>query len=141
VGQVDDPGEIELTLEPRTDHYDPHDDRWRAEVSDLLSGLDREVGGVRQERSPVTGAKGGVEAVIVALGSAGAFTATVEYLRAWLGRDRTRSLEISWSVDGQEQSVSVRGEAIDQSALQQLAGAVATRIGGVEWAAGGTEPS
>ena len=136
-----DDGHLELRIDPRTDYYAADDERWRAEVSQLLSGLDQQVGGVRRERSPVAGTKGGLESVILALGTAGAFTATVEYLRAWLGRDRTRTLEISWTVDGQEQSVSIRGEAIDQSALQQLAGAAAMRIGGVQWATGATEPS
>ncbi len=134
-------GEFEFQVKPKTEYYRADDDRWRVEVSQLIDGLDQEVGGVRQEQNPVAGKKGGLESVIVALGSAGAFTAAVEYFRAWLGRDRTRSMEITWMVNGQEQRVTIRGEAIDQSALRDLAGAAAMQIGGVQWPRGATEPS
>jgi Effector Associated Constant Component 1 len=132
---------LELILEPRSDRYDPDDERWRDQVRDLYAGLRDEVGGVRRERVPMEGTKGGLEAVILALGSAGVFTATVEYLRAWLGRDRTRTLEVSWTVDGRTQTVSVRGEAIDQSALRTIAEAAAARIGGEPWPTPPTKPS
>jgi len=132
---------LDLVIQPRTDRYDPDDDRWQGQVADLYADLRREVGGVRRKRAQVEGTKGGVDTVILALGSAGAFTATVEYLRAWLGRDRSRSLEVTWTADGREQKVSVRGEAIDQSALRTIAEAAASRIGEESWPMPPTGPS
>lgn len=119
---------FEFSLAPQTARYDPEDDRWRQQVTEFLVGLQQEVGGVRRDRIASAGAKGGAESIIVALGSAGAFTAALEFVRAWLGRDRTRSLQISWSAEGGSRTVSVSGDAIDVEALRDLAQAVATRI-------------
>ena len=48
------------------------------------------------------GTKGGADQVIVALGSAGSFTAVVDCLRAWLGRDRDRRIDVRWVENGAE---------------------------------------
>lgn len=84
----------ELVLEARTDKYDPQDDRWHDQVAELLSELNRGGGKVRQESESVAGKKGDVSTIILALGSAGAITAAVEIVRAWLARDQTRSLRV-----------------------------------------------
>ena len=128
-------------LEPRTDRFDPDDDRWRSQVSDLVNGLDAEVGGIRREAERVAGAKGAVDTVILALGSAGAFTTAVEFLRAWLHRDRTRRLDLSWEVDGRTERVTVSGNAVDLTALNRVAEAFADRIGERPWPSPPTEPS
>ena len=120
---------LELVIEPRSDRYDADDDRWREQASDFFATLDKEVGDVRRETTPVEGTKGGLSSVILALGSAGAFTVSLDFFRAWLGRDRTRRLDISWTVDGKEERVSVTGDAIDTGALDKLAEAAAKRIG------------
>ncbi len=132
---------FEVIIQPRTDRYDAHDERWRGQVSQFYESLDQEVGGLRRETSAVEGTKGGVETVILALGSAGAFTMAIEFFRAWLKRDRTRKLEISWSVDGKESRVTVCGDEIDLSAVQTVAEAAAGRIGGGPWPKPTTEPS
>lgn len=132
---------LELVIEARTDRYDHTDDRWRDQVSQLHTSLRGEVGGLRRERSAVPGTKGTVETVILALGSAGAFTAAIECFRAWLGRDRTRSLEISWWGDGRQERVVIQGEAIDTAALQTVAEAVSRRLGEPGWPSAAIEPS
>ncbi len=120
--------EFELRIEPGTSRFDPDDDRWRAQVSQLYSGLGDEVGGIRRDDVSVPGTKGEISNVILSLGSAGAFTAMAEYLRAWLGRDKSRSLDVSWTVDGEEHSVSIRGESMDNASFQALAAAAAARL-------------
>jgi len=132
---------LELVVEPRSERFDPDDDRWRGAVRDLWSGLDAEVGGLRRERERVEGTKGAVDTVILALGSAGAFTAAVEFLRAWLSRDRSRRLDVSWEADGRTERVTVTGEAIDNAAVDRIAEAVAARIGERPWPSSGTGPS
>jgi len=130
---------FELALEPRTDRYEPEDERWREQVSLLLHELQREVGGVTRRHEPVAGTKGGADVVILALGSAGAFTATLEMVRAWLGRDRSRKLDISYTVDDRTETVSIVGDAIDKEAMAKITDAVAARLGNAPWT--GTAPS
>jgi membrane-associated two-gene conflict system component 1 (EACC1) len=117
-GQAD---ALELTLSTCSDRFDNDDDRWLAQESDLLESLRREVGGVRRDMVAVPGHKGLVESVILALGTAGAFTAAVDCLRAWLRRDRTRRVELSWTVDGREERIVLQGTAIDDDTFGRLA--------------------
>ncbi len=99
----------------------------------MAVALQQEVGGVRREIRPGQGTKGGPESLILALGSAGAFTAAVQFFRAWLGRDRTRRLDITWTDGDGVQRITVSGDAIDDNAIAILAAAAANRIGGAGW--------
>ncbi len=119
---------FELRIEPATDRFDPDDDRWRSQVSQLYAGLDDEVGGIRREHVSVPGSKGEIANVIIAIGSAGGFTAMAEYLRAWLGRDKSRSLDVTWSEGDKQHTVSIRGDGMDNASFQALAEAAAGRL-------------
>jgi len=119
---------FELRIDAATSRFDPEDDRWRTQVNQLYAGLGDEVGGLRRDHVSVPGAKGEMATVILSLGSAGAFTAMAEYLRAWLGRDKGRSLDVSWTEGGEEHKVSIRGEAMDTASFQALAEAAAARL-------------
>ena len=130
---------LEVTVEPHNDHYDCDDEGWRVQVGTLYQDLDAQVGTVRRGR-PVEGAKGAVDQVIVALGSAGVFTAVVDCLRAWLGRDRDRRIDVRWVENGQERSVTLTGESVDNKTIREIARAAVTRAGGAPWPAG-TVPS
>jgi hypothetical protein len=65
-------------------------------------------------------AKVGVDAVILALGSAGAITAAVEALRLWLARDRGRRVQLSWSVGGQQGEVVLAADNLSEAGARQL---------------------
>ena len=132
-------GSFEVAVEPRNDHYDPDDDRWRDQVATLVAELDAQVDTVRRGR-PVEGAKGVADQLIVALGSAGAFQAVVDCLRAWLGRDRDRRIDVRWDENGVERSVTLTGEAVDAETVREIAKAAVARAGGTPWPAG-TVPS
>lgn len=119
---------MELVITPRSDRFDPYDDRWRQQVGDFDAALAREVGGVRRKLIPVPGTKGGIELIVIALGSAGAFTAAVEFFTVWLRRDRTRSLEITHTVDGRQETIRISGESISNEVLGKLAVAAAGRL-------------
>jgi hypothetical protein len=123
----------EFTLEARSDRFDTADDRWLRQAGDLYSGLREEGVDVRHEAVAVAGAKGDLSTIILALGSAGAFTTFVQSLKAWLGRDKTRSLSVEWTLNGQTESVTLRGDNSDQEALHRIADAAASRIGSVPW--------
>jgi hypothetical protein len=119
------PAASEFSLQPLSAAYDANDERWLNQVQGLLASLQTNVGPVRKEITPVAGQKGGLVEIIVALGSAGAITAAVEVFKAWLGRDGTRSIEISTTAGGQKKKIKVTGQNISKEllaeALQQAA--------------------
>ena len=132
-------GQLEIAIEPRSHEYDDDDDRWRNQVIGLYSELRAQVDTVQRSRE-VPGTKGTLDELIVALGSAGAFSATVECLRAWLGRDRSRRIDVRWDEDGAERFVTLTGDAIDVESVREIAAAAARRVGGQTWPAS-TGPS
>jgi hypothetical protein len=131
-----EPQSLDVAIRPRNPDYDPDDDRWRAQVGSLIGDLGRQLD-IELRSTPVGGTKGGIDELIVALGSAGAFTAAVECLRAWLGRDRNRRIEVHWDDDddGAAHFVTLTGAAIDRESVQEIARAAARRVGGPAWPA------
>lgn len=132
-------GLFEVAVEPQNDQYDPDDDRWRDQVATLHTDLHAQVDMVRRGY-PVEGTKGAIDQLIIALGSAGAFSAAVDCLRAWLGRDRDRRINVRWDENGAERSVTLTGEAVDVETIREIAKAAVDRVGGPSWPAD-TEPS
>jgi hypothetical protein len=133
-------GSFEFAIEPRSDDYQPDDDRWRDQVAGLYSELHQQQVDVVQRGRAVAGTKGTLDAFVVALGSAGAFTATLECFRSWLGRDRSRRIDVRWEENGAKRFVTLTGDAIDVDSVREIAKAVAQRVGGAAWPAS-TEPS
>jgi hypothetical protein len=131
-------GPFEVAVEPRNDEYHTDDDRWRDQVATLYSELHAQVDTARRGR-PVEGSKGTVDQLVVALGSAGAFSAAVGCFRAWLRRDRGRRLDVRWEENGVERFVTLTGDAIDAESVRMVAQAAARRVGGPAWPAS-TEP-
>jgi membrane-associated two-gene conflict system component 1 (EACC1) len=131
--------EFEVVIEPHTDEYSRDDNRWRAQVATLRRELQARVDTVDRGRL-VPGTKGAIDELMVALGSAGAFTAMVECIRAWLERDKSRRIEVRWDENGVERFVTFQGDAVDSETVREIARAAAARIGGQAWPAA-TEPS
>ena len=118
-----------ITVEPGSTEFSPDDPGWRAQVVALRTALrDADVDDVRREEIPSPGHKAGVEMLIVALGSSGAITAAVEVIRAWLVRDQSRVLKVTYRDGDRRVSVQVDGTTVSddtikgalQSALEQL---------------------
>ena len=114
---------MEITLSTHSDRFGEDDEAWLAQEADLLASLRSEVP-VRRDAVAAPGEKGLVEGIILALGSAGAFKAAVDCLRAWLSRDRTRRIELAWSVDGHEERIVLQGTAISDAEFEKLAALV-----------------
>src|SRR5215471_9544 len=107
-------GRALLTIEALSDRYDESDERWLEQVVDLVDRLRDDVGAVERRREPAAGQKGGVDALILALGSAGAFQAAVTGFRAWLARDRTRRLRLVVTDAARlRHTVEITGDTID----------------------------
>lgn len=116
----------------RSDRYDSDDDRWRDQVADLLHDLRTQADSLRVTRTPVPGTKGTVDELVLALGSAGAFTATVELFRAWLARDKTRSVDLTYTDgDGQQQQLHVSATHATDAVFAPVLAAVSAKIGAV----------
>lgn len=130
---------FEIAVEPCNENYDPDDEGWRDQVATLYQDLDAGFDTVRRTQ-PVEGTKGAVDQLIIALGSAGVFAAVVDCLRAWLGRDRDRRIDVRWVENGEERSVTLTGEAVDARTVREIAKAAVARVGGPPWPAG-TAPS
>lgn len=126
---------MEVVVEPRNDQYEPDGDEWRDQVASLHADLDDSVDVIRRGR-PVAGAKGVVDQLVIAMGSAGVFTAAAECLRAWLGRDKDRRIDLRWTQGGEERSVTLTGEAVDNETIRELAKVAAAQAGGASWSAG-----
>jgi hypothetical protein len=77
-------------------------------------------------------AKVGVEAVILALGSAGAITAAVEALRLWLARDRGRRVQLSWTVGGERREVELAADRLSEAGARELLLAALEQPGSAE---------
>ncbi|MET9588759.1 hypothetical protein ABZY10_37900 [Streptomyces sp. NPDC006539] len=123
--------DIELTLTAGTAKFDPESQRWLDQVATLHADLRREGAAISLRGAPEEVAKGAVEAVTLVLGSSGALTAAVACFRAWLARDKTRSVTLAWTDDqGAEQTLTITGDNIDQASFQVLAEGVGRRLGG-----------
>jgi len=113
-------GQVEVRLEPQSGRFDVDDDRWLDQVNGLVSELRAGVDGVAARRSPTPGTKGGFEAIILSVMSAGSLTAVVELVRSWLVRDRSRSLKVSWTEGGALQSMELSGSELDNDRFDDL---------------------
>jgi Effector Associated Constant Component 1 len=125
------PSSLELVVEPKSERFDEADGRWREQVGSFYRELRSEVGDVRTETTPETGAKGATTDIILALGSSGALTAAVTMFKAWLDRDKTRALDIEWTDGEQRRTLSIRGTDVGEDTFDELVRAAGRReLGG-----------
>jgi len=122
------PSALTVQLTAKSERYDVEDARWAEQVTQLVGALRREVGGVEVVWEPAPGTKGGTEAIILALGSAGAFSVALEVFRSWLGRERTRSLNVVVDEAGVRRQFTVRATQLDREGFRELT-ALAIRRG------------
>jgi hypothetical protein len=127
-------GPLRLTVDARNDQYDPDDDRWLDQATALYQEL-RTTVDVVPGGQPTPGAKGAIDQLIIALGSAGAFEAAVRCFLGWLARDRDRRIDITWDEGGVERSVTLTGDAMDTKTMRTLAMVAAKQMGDQPWPA------
>ena len=110
---------IEIELEPSSTRFDQDDERWLGQVRDLTRELLRADVLLRRS-TPQPGAKGAIDQLVLSLGSAGAFTASVELIKAWLGRDRGRKLVVKFFENGRLQAIELNGGAADEHVFERI---------------------
>jgi hypothetical protein len=115
------PGATQIEVHLGSAKFDEDDERWLGQQRDLFVELRREVGSVSLRLEAEPGSKGSVETIVVALGTAGVFQAAASIFQAWLGRDRTRRIELTWNRDGHTESFILEGSGVDKDTLSRLA--------------------
>jgi hypothetical protein len=99
----------------------PNDPRWRTQVDNLLTDLKRGGGDVRRELTAVAGTKGGMETIILALGTSGAVTAAVTAFRLWLARPGKRSATVTYTdQDGKTVTEVITAENVSEAVFLKL---------------------
>ena len=122
-------GDVTIGLVPNSARYDADDDRWRDQVADLVRELKVETDALTVARTPVPGTKGSLDSLVLALGSAGVFTTALDVLRVWLARDKTRSVDLSYTDrDGNRQRLNVTATNSGADTLAPVIAAVADQI-------------
>jgi len=110
---------VEVELQAITARFDAADERWLRQVRELAEGLGK--AGVLLQRSvPEAGAKGALDQIVISLGSAGAFTASIEIVKSWLGRDSNRKLIVKFFENGRPQAIELSGRAADEDVFERL---------------------
>jgi hypothetical protein len=112
--------DFRIQIEPVNEDYDPSDERWLDQVNELVDDLERDVGKVDKVEPALKDKKGGAEALILALGSAGAITAAIDMFKAWISRDQHRELVLSIERKGETQTFRVSGNRMDKNDIRQF---------------------
>lgn len=125
---------MKIELEPSSERFDPLDDRWLDQVAQLMTDLRHEVGEVSRCNEPTPGMKGvdlgaiivNLEPIITSLGPVSAFTAVAGVIKAFIARDRGRSIRAKWQENGHLREIEIRGNNVDDAerllaALQRTA--------------------
>ena len=114
------PPSLSVELRPQSDRFSSDHPNWTAQVNALWEGLEDAAGTVRRESVPAPGQKGGAETIILALGSAGAISAMVEVIKAWLSRDRGHSLELTSLTEGHgRRTITVHGDQVSDETIRE----------------------
>jgi hypothetical protein len=111
-----------LSFNVSHDALDPSDERWETQVQGLLADLKEQVSPVERREEAVEGMKSGSQLVafVVALGTSGAISAAVAVFRAWLARDKNRTVEFEVTdADGKTTKTVVKGTNISEDVLKQ----------------------
>lgn len=86
--------------------------------AELIEDLRSVAGAQVIERAvPVAGAKGAAGELVIALSSAGAVTGLVQIVKAWLQRDRRRSVTVSVTNSETGRVVQIDGDAVSNDVL------------------------
>lgn len=110
---------MEIEIAPGSETFEAGDDRWLTQVAGLYDELRASGVPIREESVPAPGEKGGIEVVIAALGSAGAFTAVITVIQSWLSRAHDRHLALRIKNGKDEKEIILKGN-MDPATMERL---------------------
>jgi len=117
-----------ILLDPGSARFDPDDERWLQQVNAFVQELRDHTNSVSNRSTTVPNTKGTVESIIMSLGSAGALTASIEFFKAWLGRDKTRNIKVLFGDEGNLQSIELTSTSINDGTFDALTNELVERI-------------
>ncbi|MFF3755455.1 hypothetical protein ACFYYH_34325 [Streptomyces sp. NPDC002018] len=108
-----------MCFTPQSSVFASDDDRWLRQVGLLHQGLEEAGSLVRMERlENVPGTKGVFSDTVLILTGPSVVAGVVAAFTAWLGRDRGRTVHLTWTVEGREGDVAITVDSADSAALQ-----------------------
>ena len=124
---------VVVSVEPGSARFDESSDSWLDQVAALRGELRAAVGVGAVAPLPVEPTpavtKGAWQSIGVSIASAGTLTALVEVAKAWLGRDRSRSLTFRWTArDGSGGSIELSGSDVGEERFEALLEVVTERL-------------
>ncbi|MEV4887787.1 hypothetical protein AB0K48_00150 [Nonomuraea sp. NPDC055795] len=131
----------EFMVTAESSRYRLDDVRWSAQARELHTALMHSETGARLLRIPAEGTKGFTETLVVGLTSAGTVTAALGIFKAWLARDKTRRIVVTWTSNGDEGRIVLEGDSLEAGALQLMAVELMARMNGATSWPDDTEPS
>jgi Effector Associated Constant Component 1 len=119
---------VDIRIEPASDRYDAHDERWLDQVAAFRRELEGSVEGVAVVADPQPNSKGAIDSLILSLTSAGVMTAAAEFFKAWIGRAASRRVKVSFGDGGDITEFEFAGSDLDDATLHQVTDALAARL-------------
>ncbi|MGW3283581.1 effector-associated constant component EACC1 [Streptomyces sp. NPDC001002] len=143
--------ELRVSVTATSDRFAVDDDRWLSQVRLLHEDLGRETPLVTGRPVAVRpGTKGGWLPDVAVLLSPAVVAGVVAVVKAWLVRDRDRTVHLAWEVNGRKGEFTATASTADNATLQAalehgLRAAAGTDAGAVAesaepGASGGSEP-
>lgn len=109
---------MRVNVEALSTRFETTDEKWSRQADDLYHELLANVPNAKLHEVSRPGTKGTVTELIIALGGAQFVAELGRCFRAWLGRDRDRTIRLR-IVDGdQERSITITGETVSDEAIR-----------------------
>ena len=119
---------VDVALTTDSARYDTASPTWLDQVADLRTDLGRAGTGLSVDFAKVPGTKGAVDSIVLTLTSTSTLSATIVCLRAWLARDKTRKVNLSWTEDGRVEHFALSADSMDGEAIHEIVRALGRRI-------------
>jgi hypothetical protein len=111
--------ELRVSVTASSERFDADDDRWLSQVRLLQDDLGRETRLVTGQPTTVRpGTKGGWLPDVVVLLAPASVAGVVAVVKAWLARDRDRTVHLAWEVDGRKGTFTATASTVDNATLQ-----------------------
>jgi hypothetical protein len=119
---------VDIWIEPASDRFDAHDERWLGQAAAFRRELEDAVEGVQTVAVQQPGSKGALDSLILSLTSAGAMTAAAEFFKAWIGRASNRRVKVAFGEGGDLQEFEFAGSELDDGTLRRVTDALTARL-------------
>lgn len=116
------PASFEIHLQLAHSRLGPDDERWTGQVVEFTRALSAHGSGIAvQPARMVPNTKGfPIGEIVLALTSVGSLKIFLETLRAWLRRDKSRQVEIRMTDGGNERTITINADRLDNAAMEAL---------------------